>query len=248
MVVWRLLRATLVAVAGAIITLAQLNLPKGWWQRHEALEWTAVGLLVVITVLEAAGEISLSRQDQRIRKYDQKVRITLSAVVVQIYDIVGADWPTVEVRYYRRLGRRRRLHRIGAVMAGADFDNGEPPIKIGTGFVGSAFQAEHRLAINWGAFYRAAAKAGPEMWEQRSAADRYNLSWAQLQSTADPHEGMLARPTFANNQIRGCLVVGGKITRTDLLTSKMQAIIDSAAAAIEQAGSPPQGWRRQHGR
>lgn len=50
MIVWRVLRGVLFGGAVAVVTLAQLNLPKAAWGELVTIQWIAVCTLVLLTV------------------------------------------------------------------------------------------------------------------------------------------------------------------------------------------------------
>ncbi|GAB3896810.1 hypothetical protein [Microbispora bryophytorum] len=251
MIALRLIRAAVMAAAGAIVTLAQLNLPdRRFWEEQTLLQWASVVVLTFFIYYDAVRSVNYSVQAIRIRDYDNDLRSALSAAVSAVVLSTGAPWDEVAVHYYRR--RRllfwRWLIRVGAVLAGADVADARRSIRPDVGIVGTAFSTEMVIAEQWRQFVRTATKQGPRAWAQRDERDRFGLSWGQLRRSAQP-EGIVASPTFApNGQPDGCILLSGPFKLSDLTSDEIQRTLDDLATVLDRLGPPPTGWWGAHER
>ncbi|MFC3735506.1 hypothetical protein [Paractinoplanes deccanensis] len=252
MLLLRPVRAAIVAVAGMVVTLAQLNLPsKEFWAGQEVLQWISVAVVAAFLFYDALWSVNLAFRDRRIREYDADLRAAMSAAVALVVDTLGVRWDEVSVQYYRYRRfwfRPNRLVRVSGVRAGAIFAESEESFRPGVGLVGAAFQQRILLGAQWGDFVQSATRLGPVAWEQRDPIQRYGLSWGQLRRSAGP-DGIVASPTFApNGRADGCLVISGPMKAADLVTEPIGQIIDSLATSVDRIGPPPPGWWSAHER
>jgi len=245
----RLIRTTVLAAAGAAVTLAQLNLPsRRFWDGQVPLQWTSVLVLAFFVCYDAVRSVNYAIQGARIRDYDNDLRTALSAAVSAVVLATGATWDEVAVRYYRRRGllHQRRLVRVTAVMAGADIADAQRSVQPRVGIVGVAFSTEEIIAEQWRKFVSTATKQGPAAWVQRSERDRYGLSWGQLRRSAQP-DGVVASPTFAaDGRPDGCIVISGPLKLRDLTSNDMRRTLDDLATVLDRLGPPPTGWWGAH--
>jgi hypothetical protein len=247
--VLRLIRAAVMAAAGAAVTLAQLNLPsKAFWDEQVGLVWGSVVVVALFACYDAVRSVNYVIQAARIREYDNDLRTALSAAVSAIVRDTGASWDEVGVRYYRRRGPpgRRRLGLVVAVMAGADVKDAQRIFKPGQGVHGAAFSEEVIIAEEWRQFVQDATAQGPAAWRKRNERDRYGLSWGHLRRSAQP-EGLVASPTFApDGRPDGCILVSGPLKRPDLTKEEVRRTLDDLATVLDRVGSPPAGWWGAH--
>lgn len=245
----RLARAAVMAAAGAVVTLAQLDLPtRRFWDGQIPLQWGSVLVLAFFICEEAVRSINYAVQASRILEYDNNLRAALSTAVSAVVSSTGAPWDEVAVSYYRfrRSLYRRRLVRVGAVQAGAGIADRHRFVRPGVGLVGTAFATEKILTKEWRDFVRTATELGPRSWEERTEDDRYGLSWGQLRRSAQP-EGMMASPTFAfDGQADGCILLGGPLKMQDMTSDDMRRMLDDLATVLDVLGPPPPGWWGAH--
>jgi hypothetical protein len=244
-IAFRLTRAGVTAAAGAVVTLAQLNLPSsGFWDEQVVLQWLSVIAVAFFICYEAVRSVNYAVRAARIREYDNDLRAALSTVITRIVDSTGVAWDEISVRYYRRRGPalRRRMVQVAAVRAGADIAEARHPIRAGEGVVGVAVAEQVIISVQWRQFVRTATSAGPIAWAARSKPDRYGLSWGQLRRSSQP-EGVVASPTFDRaGRPDGCILVSGPLKSPDLAGEVMRQTLDELATALDQLGGPPAGW------
>ncbi|MGC4780625.1 hypothetical protein ACLQ3A_03120 [Micromonospora zamorensis] len=237
------------AAAGAVVTLAQLNLPsRPFWDEQVVAQWLSVSLLAFFICYDAARSVNYALRATRIREYDKDLRAALSAIIASVVESTGAPWDEIAVHYYRRRGilLRRRLFQVAAVQAGADIANATQPIRWGEGVVGVAVDDQVILGEEWRQFVRTATEEGPSAWARRSKRDRYGLTWGQLRRSAQP-QGMIASPTFdPDGRPEGCILVSGPLKRVDLEGEAMGRTLDNLATVLDRLGQPPSGWWDAH--
>ncbi|WP_143466013.1 hypothetical protein [Kribbella sp. ALI-6-A] len=252
MIALRILRSLLLAASGAVIALAQLNLPKDFWNHHSGTLWTSVSVLALLVLVDTAKEVDLYLRAHQIREYDKDLRSALSGAAGSMMTLFGVSWDQVAIRYYRQRSwlHRRRLAPVKAMMAGADVEESHHSIKPGIGLVGTAFETQEAIAIEWAEFVREATFNKRAAWETRPAHERFNMSWGQLQSHTAPPEGMIANPTFAgaDGEPYGCVLISGALKLPDLESEGTRRILGELASALEQIGPPPRGWWSAHER
>ncbi|MFG1715483.1 hypothetical protein [Micromonospora sp. NPDC049203] len=251
MIALLLIRAVVMATAGAVVTLAQLNLPGGgFWEKQVFLQWASVLALAVFVIYDAIRSVNLAIQAARIREYDNDMRACLSAAISAVIDATGAPWDELSIRYYGLRGVLfwRRLELIAAVCAGANLVDSQRSFSPGVGVAGQAFVQQVNIAIEWSDFVRSATEAGPDAWAGRGERERYGLTWGQLRRSPQP-DGLIASPTFAlNGNPSGCIVVSGPLKVVDLAGDSVRRTLDELATVLDQLGSPPRGWWGSHGR
>ncbi|MEU7904703.1 hypothetical protein [Actinoplanes sp. NPDC049118] len=255
MLIVQLARAAVLAAAGAVVTLAQLELPsRSFWAQRTALQWMSVAVVAVAVCYDAVRSVNSAVQARRISRFDNDLRVVLSGTAFRVVEATGAPFNNVAVRYYRlrRRVRGRRLSLIGAFMAGSEVADLSTDVRIGVGVVGTSFSTEMILTMEWREFVREATRRGPAAWNQRSAAERLGLSWGQLRRSAQPEgvpEGVVASPTFdAAGRPDGCILVSGMLKPADLESEEISRILDWAATGLARVGAPPAGWWGSHGR
>lgn len=250
-IVLLLVRAAVMAAAGAVVTLAQLNLPSGnFWEKQVFLQWVSVVALAAFVVYDAIRSVNLAIQSARIREYDNDVRACLSAVISAFIEATGAPWDELTVRYYGLRGILfwRRLELIAAVCAGANLVDSQRSFRPGVGVAGQAFIQQVNIAVEWGEFVRGATEAGPDAWARLGERERYSLTWGQLRRSPQP-DGLIASPTFAlSGNPNGCIVVSGPLKMVDLVGDNVRRTLDELATVLDQLGSPPRGWWGAHDR
>jgi hypothetical protein len=247
----RVVLAIVLALATAVVALAQLNLPgKELWQTTGAVavQWASVSTMSIFILVNEFRIVSHLARAARIRDYDADVRSALSAALFCVVDATGAAWDELAVCYYRPRGvwPRRKLVRMAYVTLGASTSNMPPSVGLGKGVPGEAFQCQEIVAVDWADFMATALEAGRQSWERRSEEARYRLTWGELRRAAqDP--GLLATATFSGDgKPDGCILLSGPLKSSDLTTPQMQRILADLAAALEAAGPPPRGWWRAH--
>ncbi|WP_328329966.1 hypothetical protein OHA70_07500 [Kribbella sp. NBC_00382] len=245
MIVLRGLRAGLLALSGAVVTLAQLNLPKDFWAKYTEVQWASVVILALLIGLDTVHEFNYFIRVRQIQGYEQDLRAVLSAAISGIVTATGVPWDGVAVRYYRLRGPayRRRLVPVTAVMAGADLEEARREIRKGAGLVGVAFREQEILAEEWNEFVRVATLQGRKAWEQRSEDARFGLSWGEVRSSLRA-DGMVASPTFAsaNGKPDGCILVSGILNLAELKSDETRRVLDDLATVLDRLGPPPPGW------
>ncbi|MEV6519490.1 hypothetical protein AB0M37_27320 [Micromonospora chalcea] len=251
MIALLLIRAVVMATAGAVVTLAQLNLPSsGFWEKQVFLQWASVLTLAAFVIYDAVRSVNLAIQSARIREYDNDVRACLSAAISAVIEATGAPWDELAVRYYGLRGILfwRRLELIAAVCAGANLVDSQRSFRPGMGVAGQAFLQQVNIAVEWGEFVRSATEAGPGAWAGCGERERYGLSWGQLRRSPQP-DGVIASPTFAlNGDPNGCIVVSGPLKVVDMAGDNVRRTLDELATVLDQLGSPPRGWWGAHER
>jgi hypothetical protein len=244
-----LIRAAVMAVAGSVVTLAQLNLPsKKFWEDQVILQWISVITLALLILYDAVRTVNYALQIGQIRKYDNNLRAALSSVISSVVRDSGVPWDEVAVRYYRarRMLLRRDLLLIAAIQAGANIEDSSRVVRSGKGIVGMAFSDQEVIALEWRELVRVATDEGREKWEMRSEAARYGLSWGQLRRSEQP-EGMLASPTFGvDGQPNGCILLSGPLKLPDMQNDELRLTLDDVATILDLLGAPPRGWWGTH--
>ena len=246
----RLVRAALLGLATAVVALAQLHLPsENFWTKYELLQWLSVFVLAFFILAEGVASVSSAVQASRIREYDNDVRTTLTAAVVQVVQITGSPWDEVAARYYRLRGRWlwQRLTVVTAIEAGARVSDAQRSIRPGVGVVGVAVTSQEGVVERWREFAQAATQEGREAWEKRAASSRYGLSWGQLRRSIKA-EGVVAFPTFdaSGDLANGCILLSGAVKLEPSSVEKIQDILESTATSLDKAGPPPRGWWAAH--
>ncbi|GIE96183.1 hypothetical protein Ari01nite_36480 [Paractinoplanes rishiriensis] len=247
----RLVRAVITAAAGAVVMLAQLNLPsKEFWAAQELVQWVSVALVAFSVFYDAAVAVTNAIHDAEVRKYEDGLRQAMSATIGRIVEDFDAPWDKVAVYYYlaRRVSYFRHLARVDGVRAGIAAAEMEHRFRLGVGIVGVAFLERDIVALEWRDFARAANIKGPQAWERRPARQRYGLTWGQLRRSP-PEDGMVASPTYGpDGKPVGCILVCSPLKRATLGSDAMRQILDQCAATLDRLGPPPKGWWRRHER
>ncbi|GAA2911271.1 hypothetical protein [Actinoplanes cyaneus] len=243
-----------VALATTVVTAAQLNLPsKKVWEHPAAvaIQWMSVAVLALFIVVTETRQITHLVRANRIREYDLDLQAELSQVLCAVVDLTGARWDEVSVSYYRvrwyYLLFQRRLVRIASVRLGVGTSHAAPWWAVGVGVVGSAFDSQESVAVDWGDFSRRAILSGKDAWNEKSASDRFNMNWGQLNSS--PREQVvLATPSFdrLSGETVGCLLLSGALKLDDLSSEGMERILKDLATAVDRLGPPPRGWWSAH--
>ncbi|GAA4472415.1 hypothetical protein GCM10023170_092170 [Phytohabitans houttuyneae] len=99
--------------------------------------------------------------------------------------------------------------------------------------MGAAFISQKVVAEDWQSVYRAGNGDGPEKWMARPRSERYDLSWGELQLTAE-YAGIVACPVFhpGNGKIIGCVAVTAPTTRRRLVERSMLTILRNLAHSV----------------
>jgi hypothetical protein len=239
--------AVALAVATAVVALAQLALPnRAFWQGQLAVvaQWVSVSAMAAFILVTEVRTISALIRSKACHAYDLDLRAVLSATLCGVVELTGTPWDELSVCYYRPKGLPwdRRLVRTASVMLGAG--GADAPVSVGTGegLVGAAFTRRMILAEDWGEFVRTATDEGPAEWEARNPDLRYGLKWGQLRRSANS-KGMLASPTFRmDGAPDGCILLSGTLKLSDLTTYEMRRILEDLATALDRVGPPPRGW------
>jgi len=241
----RLARSTIAALAGAIVTLAQLNLPsKPFWDGLSALLYISVVTVALFVVYEAVLSCDQALQVRRIREYETTMAHALSAAVRLVVEEFGVAWDQVAVYHYqsRWTWRGKRLGRVTAVRAGAPVTEAPLRLRLGQGVPGSAFMTQELIAEEWRDFAQQAVIAGRAAWDARPSDQRYGLNWGELNNSERP-EGQVSNPQFDNaGKPVGCTVVSGPLKPADLTSQQMRRILSDLATTMKQTGPAPRGW------
>jgi hypothetical protein len=247
-IVLRLVRAAAMAVAGAAVTLAQLNLPsKSFWDGQVRLLWASVIVLAFYICWEAVRSVNYAVQAKQIRSYDNDLRAAVSAAVSATVLATGVPWDEITICYYRRRGvLRQRLARVGAFSAGAEVTTAQRSTRSGVDVVGTAFATQEIIAVEWRSFVLAATAQGLAKWRERDPDSRYGLTWGQLRRSHQP-EGVVASPTFdVRGKPDGCILLTGPLKEHDLCGDEMRRTLDDLATVLDLIGPPPPGWWGAH--
>ncbi|WP_191296782.1 hypothetical protein [Lentzea cavernae] len=245
MVLFRLIRAAITALAGSVVTLAQLNLPsRSLWESHVVLQYVSVIVIAMFVCYDAVRSFDQAIQNSKIRAYDRRLRAALSATVASIVDEFGTPWDEIAVYHYQvtSFWPWRRLSKVDGVRAGASTANVQPYYKIGKGLAGTAVSEQVLLAEEWRDFVQRAIPLKPDGWIQLDERKRYGLSWGELMGSERPL-GMVANPVFGpQGAPSGCLVVTGPMKLNELSGNEMRQILSDAATEIQLMGPAPRGW------
>ncbi|GAB2851417.1 hypothetical protein [Lentzea nigeriaca] len=243
----RLTKVLVGAVSVAVATMAQLNLPNsGFWGQHRAEQYLAVGGLVAMAVAEVLGSVVDHVQMPRVRQFEQELRAVLSAGISQLAVSSVADWRDIGVSAYHARGvpwlRRLVLVDSLRLCSGPKLGSRWRP---GRGVIGTAYEQEDLLAVDWESYFKSAESGGPNSWRARSDLDRFGLSWGELMRTK-ALVGVAACPVWSE---------GGKLTGVvcveapaDLSAAGVGAIIRDIAIAVGDLGTPPASWWNYVGR
>ncbi|MFF0110756.1 hypothetical protein [Streptomyces hirsutus] len=111
-------RALIIALSAAVAVLAARNVPEGYWDDHVGLFWAAV-ILGVLAVDPIVNRLGWRREAGKIIKRNEKVRSTLVALLIEVVDLVDADWKSTAVfacrTRFSRVPLIRLLHPMGHV-------------------------------------------------------------------------------------------------------------------------------------
>jgi hypothetical protein len=255
--IFRIARSAVIAAAGAVVTLVQLNLPsKLFWTHLIAIQWCCVAIVALYTSYEAAQTANQAVRYRSIAEYEKNLRAAMSATVTSIVTSFSTPWDEVAVYCYRshKFLWRERLAFVGGMRAGAAPADIDPYFLSGAGLVGMAFTREEVIAVNWREIVTSAFINGKVKWNERKPERRYNMNWGQLQRNwgqlqRSPRlDGMAASPVFnVDGRTIGCVVVSGPLKVSDLESEAMRKVFSDIAATLDELGAPPSGWRRMHG-
>ncbi|MGX7827850.1 hypothetical protein ACTG9Q_22460 [Actinokineospora sp. 24-640] len=251
MVLFRLVRAAITALAGSVITLAQLNLPsRNLWEGRAVLLYASVIVIAAFVCYDAVRSVDQAIQTSKIRAYDRRLRAALSATVASIVDEFGTPWDEIAVYHYQVtwFWRWRRLSKVDGVRAGASTADVQPYYKVGKGLAGTSFNEQVLLAEEWRDFVQRAITLNPAGWDRLDERDRYGLNWGELMRSERPL-GLVANPVFdPQGKPSGCVVVSGPMKLTELSGHEMRQILSDAATEIQLMGPAPRGWWSFNGR
>ena len=245
MIALRLLHAAAAATSGAAVAMAQLNLPsREFWAEWVALAWAGVAVGTALLLYDGVRSVSIATQYHRSREFESNLRAAMSAAIVEVVDAFGVPWDEIAVQYYR--ARRRlwtlKLAQVCGVRAGTAAIGEPRTLRASVGLIGVAFSDQVIISVPWREFAREATEQGPEKWSERSARERFGLTWGQLRRVARP-EGAVASPTFdTKGKANGCILITGPLKVADLSGETMRQVLDDLAATLDQIGPPPPGW------
>jgi hypothetical protein len=241
-----LARALAFAAGAAMLTAAQLNLPKKeFWDRR--VLWAAIAVVAYVTVHDLFVAALPSLQAKRVREYEQNVRATLSAGLCEVVNKFGVSWEEVGVHAFliRGLPHFRRLVNVGGIRLGAKPSMTAPIWRPQKGVVGVSWDKDCIVAVDWQSFYKTHNGAGKAAWKKLSVEDRYGLTWGEFQLTAD-YNVIVASPIYCqrgrSGQRMGCVVIDAPLTLAQANDPGMAQILRDVARMIELAGDPPQTW------
>ncbi|TCC22762.1 hypothetical protein [Kribbella speibonae] len=251
MVMIRVLRAVAMASAGAVVTLAQLNLPsKHLWDRHIWLQWSSVVILAILVCYDAVLSVNHIARARRVHEYDENLRIAMCAVLSTVVQVTAVPWDEIAVHYFRKRGVLVwcKLEHVKAVRMGPDTIQPWDSVRPGVGIVGTAFAAQETIGVQWRDFLRSASASGRSAWEARSRRDRFGMAWGQLRRSV-PVLGLIASPTFdADGKPVGCVVLSGPLKLPDLSDADVLSSLDDCSVTLDRIGPPPRGWWARHER
>jgi hypothetical protein len=150
------LRALLIAASSAMVTLAQLNLPKNYWNKHSAWLYVATGTFSLMAFWEVVRNAVLSIQSDAVRAYEREIRGHLSEAMLSTKDkFPQADLMLVGVHAFRIRGIPpfRRLVNVGSLRLGTFPTLASPKWRRGKGVVGLAWESEHTIVEDWEVFF-----------------------------------------------------------------------------------------------
>ncbi|MGW6197291.1 hypothetical protein ACWF0M_14205 [Kribbella sp. NPDC055110] len=246
----RVARALLLTASTVVVTLAQLNLPSGFWAGHKEMQVASVIVLAVVVLVDTSNEVNYLLQAREIQDYDKDLRSVLSAAAGGMVDL-GVPWDEATVRCYRRRSWLfgRRLGLVGGIKAGADVEEPRHLIRSGVGLVGTAFKDQEIVAEEWAEFVRQGKAEGRALWERRASQERFGMTWGHLQHQTSQPDGMVASPTFpASGRPNGCVLLSGPLKRPELESEGIRRILEDLATSLDRIGPPPRGWWRAHER
>ncbi len=244
------IRALAAVAATLAVTLAQLNLPRGFWPRQDPILYGSVAVLVVIGLHEGLGSAAQLSQAARVRDYERNIRAVLGAGLSLVVTETGCAWDSIGVHVFRSRypWRLCLLVNIGGIRLGSKPSMQWPMWKPGKGVVGKAWSTGSHVAVDWRSFYTSANLAGRAAWTGLSPDDRYRLSWGELQLTSD-YVSIAACPIFdSGGQQIGCVVIDLPVSHTDLLKPRVREIMRDVATAVHQLGTPPVTWWKYRSR
>lgn len=243
----RLLKVAVSGVSVAVVTLAQLNLPSaGFWAHQRPAQYLAVVALVVVSGVEVFGSVVDRVQLPRVRQFEQELRAVLSAGISQLAHNSTADWREIGVSAYHARGLPwvRRLVLVDNLRLGTGPKFGVR-WRPGRGVVGTAYQQQDLLSVDWESYFKSAESGGPAAWLARGDLDRFGLSWGELMRTK-ALVGIAACPVFSENgELIGVVCVEAP---TDLSTQRIGETMRDIANAVGDLGAPPASWWSYVGR
>ncbi|WP_258904593.1 hypothetical protein [Actinokineospora sp. UTMC 2448] len=245
MIVLRLTRAALSMLAVSAVTLAQLNLPsKATWDDLSLVLYCSVFLIAAFLLHDAVFTVDYIAKAARAREYELQLRASLSATIGELVDEFGVRWDEVGVYHYRLSGFRwrRRLTKVGGMLAGVPPNDMPTSYDIGKGVPGLAVQERMLVTESWRQFVERWEQSRPRDWEDQPSDHRYGLDWDELMSS-DRVEAIVANPQYSAGRLTGCIVVTGPFKPLQMSGSPMRRIMSNTATQIKHLGPPPRGWR-----
>ncbi|GAB3745153.1 hypothetical protein GCM10027598_81160 [Amycolatopsis oliviviridis] len=243
----RLTKVIVSALSVAITTMAQLNLPNaGFWPDRRPVLYLAIAGLVTIAGIELFGTVVDRLQLPRVRGFEQELRAVLSAGISQLAHHSPAAWREIGVSAYQIRGLRwsRRLVLVDSLRLGTG-----PKVGVrwrpGLGVIGTAYQQQDLLSVDWESYFKSAESAGPTAWQARTELDRFGLSWGELMRTK-ALVGVTACPVYGENgDLIGVVCADAP---TDLSSQQVGATMRDIANAVGDLGTPPASWWSYVGR
>ncbi|GII59836.1 hypothetical protein Pth03_82250 [Planotetraspora thailandica] len=235
----------IIAFPTAPVTLAQLNLPQGYWADKGWLLYISVILLVLGVSSSIIGEIAASLQAAAVRRFHDELNRVLLAALISVTLKTESDMFKVGVHAFRisRGPFRRRLINIGSVRLGSEPRMINPRWTRGKGVVGRAWHEAQCVGVRWDRLYEEAQKQGREAWGNRTRIDRFGLNWQELWLTGG-YCTILAAPIVdaATGTVTGCLALDFPYDSAELLTPEMQVTLRDVTTKLQEIAAPPLVW------
>ncbi|WP_327045408.1 hypothetical protein OG320_27490 [Microbispora sp. NBC_01189] len=238
-------QALIIAFPAAPVTLAQLNLPQGYWADKNAILYISVILLVLGVSSSIISEIAASLQAPAVRRFNDELYKVLLATLISVTLKTESDMFKVGVHAFRisKGPFRRRLINIGSARLGSEPKMVDPRWTRGKGVVGKAWHEGNCVGVRWDRVYKEAQKLGREAWENKAPADRFGLNWQELWLTGG-YRIIVAAPIIdaATGTISGCVAIDFPGDAAKLLTPEIQLILRDVTTKLQEIPRPPLVW------
>jgi hypothetical protein len=187
---------------------ARLNFPNAkFWEGKTP--WLLVAL-VITSLPSAVQTFFLERGERRRRKaleQEEKLRLILTASLVDLARNCGLDWESIGVRaFVTRKKKLRRIYqhkRIGFVKLNSGPASGIKWIN-GKGIVGQCWATSGKRQFeNFGRF----AGHNNGTWMVLSPADRYELTFEELRLMRERYGVVAAVPMISGTDYLGCITM-----------------------------------------
>jgi len=234
---------TVIAVATASVTLAQLNLPHDFWPSQDRLLYAAVAVLSFAAVTQIIQYVHWATSAQQVREYERNMRAVLAVGIKQVAAQTSAPMSSVGIHVFVVVGGVRKcLVNVGSLRLDPAPCMDAPVRRKGKGVVGMAWKKNRDMLEDWQRYFDTNDQVGLQTFNAKPSGDRFGLTWDEFQLTKG-YQRIWASPIRSNNgAIVGMITVDAPASRDELKRNELQDQLRQVVVSVRRLGKPPVAW------